>query len=376
MALASLGLDELIRLRQGWARLMMGDAPQPSPAETQALSGAETRLTEVRDFGPNPGALRMLCHVPAGLPQGAPLVIALHGCTQRAASYDRGCGWSEMAERLGFALLLPEQRRANNPNLCFNWFDPAQARRGGGEVDSIRQMIGWMVRHHALDGDRVFITGLSAGGAMASAMLASYPEVFAGGAILAGLPHGAATTVQQALEAMRNPASLPADTRAAAVRAASPHQGPWPRISVWQGEADTTVAPANAEEILKQWRALHRLPEQPGEVERGTLSTRRRWLAADGRVLLEGHSIPGMAHGVPLRPGAGEGQVGAAGPYLLDAGLSSTHAILDFWGLGTALANIPRQFRVNSQGEALEVTPRRFGSGRIIDKALRFAGLR
>jgi poly(hydroxyalkanoate) depolymerase family esterase len=127
----------------------------------------------------------------------------MHGCTQTAAGYDMGAGWSEMADRHGFALLFPEQQRQNNPNLCFNWFSPQDNRRGSGEALSIRQMIAAVAGAHPIDPARIFVTGLSAGGAMASVMLATYPEVFAGGAIIAGLPYGCASTIPQAFDRMR-----------------------------------------------------------------------------------------------------------------------------------------------------------------------------
>ena len=104
-------------------------------------------LVDVQGFGSNPGGLRMLAYVPKGLPPGAPLVAALHGCTQTAAGYDAGAGWSRMAERHGFAVLLPEQVRGNNPNTCFNWFQPADTARGSGEAESIRQGIAPLGHH-------------------------------------------------------------------------------------------------------------------------------------------------------------------------------------------------------------------------------------
>jgi len=161
-----------------------------------------TRLRGILDFGSNPGKLRMFVYRPHTLADKPALVVVLHGCTQTAAAYDLGAGWSTLADRYGFALLLPEQQRSNNPNGCFNWFQPEHSRRDQGEPLSIRQMIEKSVVDHGIDRHRVFITGLSAGGAMTSNMLACYPEVFAGGAIVAGLPYGAATTVQ-ALTARR-----------------------------------------------------------------------------------------------------------------------------------------------------------------------------
>ena len=104
---------------------------------------------------------------------------------------------------VGFALLFPEQQRSNDPNLCFNWFMPGDSRRDLGEPLSIRQMIDTLARSQRSDPRRIFVTGLSAGGAMAAIMLATYPELFAGGAIIAGLPYGCAKTVPNAFDRMK-----------------------------------------------------------------------------------------------------------------------------------------------------------------------------
>ncbi len=138
--------------------------------------------------------------MPPALPRHAPLVVVLHGCRQTAEEYERSAGWSHLARDRGFAVLYAEQRRANNPNVCFNWFRPSNVTRDRGEVGSIRQMIARMVALNKLDRRRIFITGLSAGGAMTAAMIAAYPELFAGAGIIAGLPFGAARDVSRALE--------------------------------------------------------------------------------------------------------------------------------------------------------------------------------
>ena len=111
----------------------------------------DTPLVETTEFGSNPGALRMLSFVPEQLPGGAGLVVVLHGCGQTAAGYDLGAGWSTLAQRYGFALLMPEQQASNNANTCFNWFAPEDAARGQGEACSIRQMIARIVVDHKLD---------------------------------------------------------------------------------------------------------------------------------------------------------------------------------------------------------------------------------
>ena len=108
----------------------------------------------------------MLSYAPERLAPGAPLVVALHGCGQTAAAYDHGAGWSELADRLRFVVLAPEQRQANNFNGCFSWFQPGDTSRDHGEAASIRQMIARAIADHDLDPRRVFITGLSAGGAI------------------------------------------------------------------------------------------------------------------------------------------------------------------------------------------------------------------
>lgn len=172
----------------------------------------------------------MFVYAPRHLPPKAPLVIALNGCTQTADEYDYGAGWSSLADSLGFALIYPQQQPANNPKNCFSWFLPGDIERGHGEALSIREMVEHAIATFAADRGKVFVTGLSAGGAMASVMLATYPEVFAGGAIIAGLPYGCASNVQQAFEAMFTEQGRAARALGDTVRAASGHRGRWPKI--------------------------------------------------------------------------------------------------------------------------------------------------
>src|SRR4249919_393435 len=262
-----------------------------------------TRLHEISDFGSNPGNLRMFSYRPSTLADNPALVVVLHGCTQTAAGYDLGAGWSTLADRYGFALLLPEQQRSNNPNGCFNWFDTGDIQRGKGEALSIRQMVEKIVVDRGIDRQCVFITGLSAGAAMTSVMLACYPEVFAGGAIIGGVPYGAATNVQQALKSMSHSPARSAQEWGDLVRAAATHDGPWPLVSVWHGSADTTVIPSNAREILKQWTNIHGLPITPSVQLMVDGYPREVWVNREGDELIESYSITHMAHGAPLATG-------------------------------------------------------------------------
>ncbi len=360
------------------------------------------RLRQIAGFGSNPGALRAWQYVPPGLRRSAPLVVVLHGCTQSAADYDTGAGWSQLADELGFAVLCPEQQRANNPNICFNWFSPIDSRRDSGEALSIRQMMAWMAETHDIDPQRVFVTGLSAGGAMTSIMLATYPEVFAGGAIIAGLPFGAVASVSDAFARMAGQGYPAGPELAALVQRASPHEGPWPVISVWQGSADATVSPSNADRIIAQWRSLHGAGAV--ETERSGGHTRHVWRNHAAQAVLEQHIIAGMGHGTPLQT-RGPDACGKAGPYMLEVGISSTRAIAQFWGLAKAHGVHRRATAdtkvamtapspsaapsptptpapapaaasvVNSTLERIPAAVRSKGVGGIIEDALRAAGL-
>lgn len=290
-------------------------------------------LSETPSFGSNPGNLRMFSYMPPGLHNNAALVVVLHGCTQSAQSYDVGAGWSSLADRYGFALLMPEQQSTNNPKRCFNWFEPTDVKRNSGEALSVRQMIDQMVQAHDIDQRRIFVTGLSAGGAMTSVMLATYPDVFAGGAIIAGLPFGTAGNLQEALRSMFVPAARSPEVLGNFVRLASPHNGPWPKVSVWHGSGDKTVSPSNADEIIKQWLNVHDLPLSPMSEDAVDLYPRKIWWNAEGETVLESFTIANMPHGTPLGAGEDDEQFGQEGAYLIAAGISSSFHIANFFGL-------------------------------------------
>lgn len=295
--------------------------------------GPRSPLTETTEFGSNPGGLRMFSFVPEHRPQAPALVVVLHGCGQTAAGYDLGAGWSTLAKHYGFALLMPEQQRSNNANGCFNWFNPEDTARDSGEACSIRQMIARMAADIGIDARRIFVTGLSAGGAMTSVMLATYPETFAGGAIIAGLPFGVATNMREALNGMFQSPSRPAGELGDLVRNASSHKGPWPKLSVWHGSADRTVNPANADEILKQWLDVHQLPPAPMSEAIVDGYPRQVWWNADGETTVESYTITDMAHGTPLGVGDNDERYGVQGAFLIEAGISSSYHIANFFGL-------------------------------------------
>ena len=321
-------ISALARYRRHWSTLLQSTQ---ASRRARAPSATADHLTELTGFGSNPGALRMFTYVPKRPRPSPALVVVLHGCTQSAASYDLGAGWSTLAERYGFILLLPEQTPANNPKTCFNWFQPGDAARDRGEALSIRQMIEKTIGAHGIDRARVFVTGLSAGGAMTAVMLATYPEVFAAGAIIAGLPYGTAGNVQQAFESMFQGPTHAANEWGDLVRRASSHRGPWPRVSVWHGDMDALVKPSNAEALVRQWTDVHGIVSAP--IESLVDGYPRKVWRRDGVDLVESYTITGMAHGTPLATGADDQACGAAGPFLLEAGISSSYHIAAFFGL-------------------------------------------
>ena len=171
----SAAMAKIHAFRQRFETLLTS-ARGKTPGAFEYVGNARNVLKPIPDFGSNPGNLRMLVYTPENLPAGAPVVVALHGCSQNANEYDHGAGWSSLADRLGFLVVYPEQQLANNPKNCFSWFLPGDTARGDGEALSIHQMVEHAIGQFGADREKVFVTGLSAGGAMAVVMLATYPD--------------------------------------------------------------------------------------------------------------------------------------------------------------------------------------------------------
>lgn len=364
-----------------------------SPAWTDSRDGAG-RMLETAVFGHNPGGLAMRSYVPEGLGPGAALVVVLHGCTQDAEAHAAAAGWLDLADRFGFAVLAPQQAPANNANRCFNWFEPGDTRRGAGEPASIQAMVQHMQAEHRLDPARTFISGLSAGGAMAAVMLSTYPEVFAAGAVVAGLPYGVAAGVQEALAAMRGGCPLSTDELVGRVTRAAPQPMKRPRLIIWHGDADHTVNCLSSDALARQWSGLHGLAPAPDVLDALPGRRRARWLAPDGEIRVEQHMVHGLGHGTPLATQGGDAH-GFAAPFMLEAGVSSSLLTAQFWGLAPESQEEPphalaherlggqRSGALEGRGadlaaRALASTARHAPPGvqEVIAKALAAAGLR
>ncbi|RKH35888.1 esterase [Corallococcus praedator] len=315
--------------------------PEEGPStEASGVAEVQSALTQVTSFGTNPGNLRMWTHVPASMPANAPLVVALHGCTQSAAAY-AATGWTALADPLKFYVVYPEQVSGNNSTSCFNWFEPGDTARGQGEALSIKQMVDHMKATYSIDPGRVFVTGLSAGGAMTHVMAATYPDVFAGAAVMAGIPYKCATSMTGGFSCMSPGVDKTPTAWRDLVRGAFPsYTGAYPRVSIWHGTSDFTVKNSNLTEGVEQWTAVHGIDQTEDLSETVAGYPHKVYTDAAGKALVESYSLTGMGHGTPIDPAfrfpGTTVACGTAGAYVLDTDICSTWYVAKFFGLDSS----------------------------------------
>ncbi len=315
---------------------VVGTTAVSSPARAQST------LVQVTSFGSNPGGLRMWKYVPANMPANAPLVLALHACTQQAADYVKA-GWNTLADKYKFYVVYPEQTTTNNALTCFNWAgnntnpitgdnDPANLTRAMGENESMKQMIDQMKTDYSIDGKRVFITGLSGGAAQTALMLATWPDVFAAGASFAGIPYYCTINKNQVTTCMNPGITQTPQQWGDLVRSAYPgFSGPWPRLAIWQGTSDSVVSPNNQTELMKQWTDVHGISQTPTKSDTVASNvTRDIYADANGVPVVEVLKVANMDHGVPVDPKNG---CGTAALYFNDVGVCSSAIVAADWGL-------------------------------------------
>jgi poly(hydroxyalkanoate) depolymerase family esterase len=254
-----------------------------------------------RSFACEAGSRDYKVYVPSRVDGRAlPLVVMLHGCTQNPDDFAVGTCMNRLAEDLGFIVAYPRQPTTANPSACWNWFSLADQRRGEGEPSILAGITRAIMAEFRIDAERVYVAGLSAGGAMAAIMGAAYPELYAATGIHSGLAYGSATDVVSAFAAMRG-GSSPIQT--------TPLQAPRPRrpkgangrvrTIVFHGASDKTVDPSNAEAILAD--ASAGLSESAYETQQdgiagGRAYTRTVITDANGAPHAECWEIEGLGH--------------------------------------------------------------------------------
>ncbi|CAN5123114.1 PHB depolymerase family esterase [soil metagenome] len=256
--------------------------PQPAPTARpgpngQFISGSHTEgAAGTRDY--------KLFIPPASFEGPLPLVVMLHGCTQNPDDFAAGTGMNEAALQRGFYVLYPAQTQHANASRCWNWFKHNHQKRGKGEPALLAGMTRDVMSRYNIDPQRVYVAGLSAGGAMAAILGDAYPDLFAAVGVHSGLATGSATNVQGALSVMQTGAAPGARTTAS------------PPTIVFHGDQDATVNPANGEHVVAASAGASRPEHQRTRSPNGRDYTRRIYKKADGRVVAEHWAVHGAGH--------------------------------------------------------------------------------
>lgn len=272
----------------------------PVPAARSASDSGNTRHAsgtprpasfDRRTLRTAAGSLDYLLYRPSGLDGPAPLVVMLHGCTQSAEDFSRGTRMNALADELGFIVAYPEQPRSANVQKCWNWFRPGDQGKTSGEPAVIAAITREIIAGEAVDPDRVYVAGLSAGGAAAAIMASAFPDLYAAAGIHSGLACGSAKDLPSALAAMRG---------SGAVRQ-RPSSQKYVPIITFHGDRDSTVHPVNSDRIHAAWDAAPAMSGLEQTVTQGSAPSggsyrKTAMLAADGRSMSESWLLEGAGH--------------------------------------------------------------------------------
>lgn len=285
-----------------------GGGPALRTADGVAAAGARGTFREAKL-----GLRTFKLFVPAGLPAGrpAPLVVMLHGCKQDPDDIAAGTRLNALAAREKFYVLYPEQARVANGYKCWNWFLPGNQVRGRGEPEAIAAMVELTRTQLPIDPEAIFCAGISAGGAMASIMGATYPDTFSAIAVASGLEYLAARSVKEARPAMQAGGPPPEEMGREAYRMMQASKARSMPTLIVHGDADPAVAPLNADQLVRQWSTTNDLVgdgEADGDVDavpdvvleaqapNGRRFTHRKYQDRAGQVVLEQVIVAGMGH--------------------------------------------------------------------------------
>jgi poly(hydroxyalkanoate) depolymerase family esterase len=295
-------------------------------------------LIQIRPFGTNPGNLKLMFYDPGNITEKAPLVVVLHGCTQMAKSCAEQSGWNKLAKLHQFYVLYPEQIIINNPENCFNWYRASDQSRDKGEPASIMQMITHLKNNKNIDSTKIYVIGLSAGGAMSSIMMAVFPEVFDKGGVMAGGPYKSAESVMKAGTSMVGMVSKSPGDWGDLVRKENPnYKGKYPKLIVFHGGIDPVVSTNNSNQLIKQWTNIHNADYEEDEhyerfrndedIECTIYKNNQK------EEIVRYYRIRGIGHALPIDTGSCSTQGGKTGLFAINKGFHSTFWAAQFFGL-------------------------------------------
>ena len=298
---------------------------------------SQPQLTEIKEFGENPGNLKMFMHIPLetdSLNQ-KPLVIALHGCSQKSKDLASITDWNKLADQNDFVMLYPEQKLMNNMSGCFNWFRLEDISINSGELLSLKNMIDYAISHYHIDTSLIYVYGLSAGAAMAVAMMAVYPNYFKAGAIFAGAPYKIATNTKEAIIAMNNTINKSPEEWASLVPSGNTSDT-FPKLILYHGNQDKIVNIQNSYELIDQWSALMQIDTIPDHIDTNYQSPNVTRIVYTDSANVEKvifYKILNIGHAVAVDPDSEPQQGGKTDLFARDIGFFSTYYVAKELGL-------------------------------------------
>ena len=305
---------------------------------TKVSFSQEDELQQIRPFGTNPGNLKLMLYEPPNITEKAPLVVVLHGCTQMAKGSAEQTGWNKLAKQQQFYVLYPEQLILNNLENCFNWYREGDQLRDKGEPGSIKQMIDYLKKNKRIDSTRIYIIGLSAGGAMSTIMMAVYPEVFDKGGVIGGGPYKAAESAIKGGASMLGMVAKSPENWGDLVRKQNPnYKGEYPELIVFHGNLDYIVNINNANQLIKQWTNIHQADYKEDEHYEAFMQNKDVELTiyknAKQQDVVTYYKVKNMAHAVALDTGSCPNQGGKTGMFAVDKNFHSTFWAAYFFGI-------------------------------------------